>query len=137
MKKKNPIKPHAWHVFTKLPQKPLLQRNVLWPGAWNASSRYGLSWMHIHVVLIHILYRIAGWKHDQSSFRLHFPMTNSWVPYEIDCICCPWFVILLSISWILCKWSFSLQLIIPENYRKYVQYFHTACFNLSYKFHGT
>lgn len=90
-----------------------------------------------HVVLIHILYGIAGWKHDQSTVRLHFPMTNSWVPDEIDCIRCPWFVILHAFSWILCRWSFSLQLIIPENYRKYVQYFHTACFNLSYKFHGT
>lgn len=93
--------------------------------------------MTLHIVLIHILYRIAGWKHDQSSVRLHFPMTNSWVPDEIDCIRCPWFVILHAISWILCRWSFSLQLIIPENYRKYVQYFHTACFDLSYKFHGT
>lgn len=92
--------------------------------------------MTLHIVLIRILYGIAGWKHDQSTVRLHFLVTKSWVPNEIDCIRCPWFVILLSISWKFCRWSFSLQLIIHENYRKYVQYFHTACFNLSYKFHG-
>lgn len=77
----------------------------------------------LHIILIHILYGIAGWKHDQSTVRLHFPMTNSWVPYEIDCIRCPWFVVLLTISWIFCRWGFSLQLIIPEIYRKYFKYF--------------
>lgn len=127
--RKKPIKPHAWHVFINLPQKPLLQAPEMLQAVWVV--------MTLHIVLIHIMCGIAGWKHDQSSVRLHFPMTNSWVPYEIDCIRCPWFVILLSISWILCRWSFSLQLIIPNNYRKYVQYFHTACFNLSYKFHVT